>query len=527
MIDMLEEETTRLGSRRAKQTLVLMICMSLGLTACVIASEVARSGVEYDKPFGPMEGLRKYQQDTGQTEVHADNSAATSYNGGMGQCAWFVKAVRIDLPSGKIFKETSGDAWEWYGYFSKSLGWRSGDTPKPGAIMCFGRFKVKDRNGKLVVVPGHVAVVRAVNDVGTIDVWDSNHLGDGKVRKRTIKLDPPPAYLQGYLYAAKSDTPPVVWSSSADDHETKSVSSGYPSSFTFVRSWSVFDGNAVGENNGLAIDPSGNVYVAANNSVRKFDSAGRSLGYFMKPLLQGVFDIDIDERGSVYVLSGVSRTVHQLTSDGQHVRQWDLPKLVGTWHFDAQSASLGCGAGALYVADDTNVIKLTDDGNYTCINPVKNGRDGTLTQVQLGKSAGWVYDNLALGQDGSLFVLTDRFGVLTFDTDGGYRSCIKVARHPGYGSRYRCGFAVGRDGCIYVVGQSGSKDEKSTDSQHYFGPDLEIKVYAPDGKPLCHFGGSGPGRLVHPGDVAVDGQGRVYVLDSSNHRVVEFAPIRK
>lgn len=177
----------------------LPFCLALGLFLCwlpVCASTATPA--EYDKPYGPLEGLEKYQEDTGQTEVHPNNSSIK------GQCVWFVKAVRTDLPTAKIVTSGNGDAWEWYDYFRHNLHWKAGDTPKPGAIMCFGKGKDSST--------GHLAIIRAVNPDGTLDVWDSNYGFDGKVRKRRIATTQP--LLQGYLYGQDSEQPPVSWASS-------------------------------------------------------------------------------------------------------------------------------------------------------------------------------------------------------------------------------------------------------------------------------------------------------------------------
>jgi|GEM_PF-5401920 len=195
---------------RCKHCLTWLSVLGFVVAACALLVPSLHAAVAQDAekaigtiagPFAPTVGLEKYKQDTGQTEVHPDNSAATSYKGGMGQCAWFVKAVRIDLDKGKIFKNTNGDAWEWYDYFTNTLGWKAGSTPKPGAIMCFGRGKG--------MPSGHVAVVRAVHTDGTLDIWDSNCIRDGLIRKRRIMAAQP--LLEGYLYAADSETPPVAW----------------------------------------------------------------------------------------------------------------------------------------------------------------------------------------------------------------------------------------------------------------------------------------------------------------------------
>jgi len=52
-----------------------------------------------------------------------------------------------------------------------------------------------------------------------------------------------------------------------------------------------------------------------------------------------------------------------------------------------------------------------------------------------------------------------------------------------------------------------------------------IQIFDPSGRLLLVFGGRGtrPGRFWLPADVALDGQGHVFVVDSYNQRVQIFA----
>lgn len=53
-----------------------------------------------------------------------------------------------------------------------------------------------------------------------------------------------------------------------------------------------------------------------------------------------------------------------------------------------------------------------------------------------------------------------------------------------------------------------------------------IQVFAPDGRPIDSWGegGDGPGEFREPWGVAIDGQGYIYVADTWNHRLQKFDP---
>ncbi len=133
-----------------------------------------------------------YEQDTGWRVHHlgTDNPDSAGYHG---ECPWFVKAVRRDrLPA--------GNAWEMLGR-CRTAGYATGDTPKPG---CIAVWSSSVGGGY-----GHVALVKALHDDGTLEVWDSNWgeeaknsvYTDGMVRRRSMPLgDNDRKHIVGYVY---------------------------------------------------------------------------------------------------------------------------------------------------------------------------------------------------------------------------------------------------------------------------------------------------------------------------------------
>ncbi|MCX6376326.1 MAG: CHAP domain-containing protein [Armatimonadetes bacterium] len=121
-----------------------VMALVIGFTVLHLGSVTASAAQQEEKavgtlagPYEALDGLAQFQKDTGQKDVRADNSADTQYKGGPGQCVWFVKAVRTEL-AGKIFPAGRyGLAWEWYEFFTNTLRWHGGKTPKAGAVMDF------------------------------------------------------------------------------------------------------------------------------------------------------------------------------------------------------------------------------------------------------------------------------------------------------------------------------------------------------------------------------------------------------
>lgn len=69
-----------------------------------------------------------------------------------GQCTWYVKNLRPDIPN------TWGNASIWL-YSAQRDGWSTGSSPKVGAIGW---------------TPGHVVIVTSVNADGTVNITDMN-----------------------------------------------------------------------------------------------------------------------------------------------------------------------------------------------------------------------------------------------------------------------------------------------------------------------------------------------------------------
>jgi surface antigen len=100
------------------------------------------------------------------------STAGNTY--GWGQCTWYAKNRRADLPN------ALGNGGSWTGN-AAARGYATGNVPRAGAI---------------AEIPGHVMYVESVNKNGTVNISEMNFNGGvGVVNHRTI-----PASSATYIY---------------------------------------------------------------------------------------------------------------------------------------------------------------------------------------------------------------------------------------------------------------------------------------------------------------------------------------
>jgi len=237
--------------------------------------------------------------------------------------------------------------------------------------------------------------------------------------------------------------------------------------------------------NGVAVDESGNVYVAdlGNNRIQKFTaegnfmlewgSAGSDVGQFINPNGLGV-----DTSGFVYVADTFNNRIQRFDSDGEFTSMWGWGVNTGAVDFEiCTAASQPCQAG----------IVGSGDGQFF-----------SPTEV-------------AVGGLGGVYVAdwnNDRIQV--FDTGGNF-----VTKWGSSGSgngqfMAPTGVAVDGSGNVYVA---------DTD-------DHRIQKFDPDGTFLGKWGvlGNDDGQFDEPNDLIVDAAGTIFVADTDNQRIQAFAP---
>ncbi len=291
----------------------------------------------------------------------------------------------------------------------------------------------------------------------------------------------------------------------ADNSNHRVVRYGPSPTYVYRARWGSF-GSAAGQlqyPRGIAADAQGNSYVAdpGNNRVDVFDiggaplrtlgSSGRVAGQFIAPL-----GIGADASGVRAVADSVAGRVQLLNPDGSIAAVYGSPAPGPTLLPDPVAVAFD-GAGLAYVVDQRRSRVIVFDRAGTIVRTI--GSRGSGPGKLLSPSA------IALDAAGTVYVADTGNGrVARFTSSGGYLGS------GGSLSSIR-GIAVPPDGSRIYVSDAGTN---------------HIYVLTPTGGDLAQIGGGGskPGKLRSPGEIALDAAGNLWVADRGNHRVQAFAP---
>ncbi|PYE61985.1 DNA-binding beta-propeller fold protein YncE, partial [Aneurinibacillus soli] len=254
---------------------------------------------------------------------------------------------------------------------------------------------------------------------------------------------------------------------------------------------------------GIAVDSSGNVYVADtnNNRIEKFDSSGTYVtkwgsygsgdGQFQYP--QGVA---VDSSGNVYVLDSSNNRIQKFDSSGTYVTKWGSYGS-GDGQFRYPQVIAVDSSGNVYVEDYNNRIqKFDSSGTYVTQWGSDGSGDGQFSYPQ----------GIAVDSSGNVYVAdTNNNRIEKFDSSGTY-----VTKWGSYGSSFidPSFSATDSSGNVYVADTRNNRIEKFDSSGTY----------------VTKWGsyGSGDGQFQNPQGIAVDSSGNVYVVDSDNNRIEKF-----
>ena len=160
-------------------------------------------------------------------------------------------------------------------------------------------------------------------------------------------------------------------------------SAGAPANgfYAFIKKWGI-QGSSDGQfvyPHGIAIDSSGNVYVAdsGNSRIQKFTSDGTFIrewgsggtgtgdGEFYEPT-----DIAIDSSGNVYVSDITTNRIQKFTSGGTFITHWGT-KGSGNGQFRYPWGVALDSSGRVYVADDHNYRMQVFLWKLNVLNPIE------------------------------------------------------------------------------------------------------------------------------------------------------------
>ena len=300
---------------------------------------------------------------------------------------------------------------------------------------------------------------------------------------------------------------------------------------------------------GVAVDGSGNVYVADynNHTIRKITPGGKvstlaglagsfgsADGTGSAARFDGPYGVAVDGSGNVYVSDSYNHTIRKITPPGT------VSTLAGSAENSGSADGTGNAAqfnwphgvavdcsGNVYVADTGNhtTRKITPAGDVSTLAGLAGGygsADGTGSAAQFGAPHG-----VALDGSGNVYV-ADTYnytirqvtpaGVVS--TLAGLAGSIGSADGTGSAARFNLPYGVAGDGSgnVYVADYGNCTIRKIT-------PAGVVSRLA--GLPGGSGGADGTGsaaRFDGPAGVAVDGSGNVYVADSGNYTIRKITP---
>jgi tripartite motif-containing protein 71 len=277
---------------------------------------------------------------------------------------------------------------------------------------------------------------------------------------------------------------------------------------------------------GVAVDSSGNVFVVdmSNNFVKEFSNSGGYLrqwghygpqnGNFTEPI-----GIALDQTGHVYVSSpGYTSTnpyasqdrVQVFSTSGDYIATWGRTG-VGNDHFISPN-SITLANGNVYVANGgaATVDEFSSTGTHLA--QFGNGTYGSASNEL------WSPFGAAVDAQGNVYISdTTNNRIVVYGATGGPSTWGSYGVSWDYNGNYNLnpgkfnepmGIAIGKSGNIYVADYQNSR----------------IQEFSPAGAFITQWGGYGSGntQFEYPRGIAIDSNGNVYVVDEIAARVQEF-----
>jgi autotransporter-associated beta strand protein len=255
---------------------------------------------------------------------------------------------------------------------------------------------------------------------------------------------------------------------------------------------------------GIAVDPSGNIYLGdnSNSRVQKFDSSGTyvsqfgTLGTGNGQFNGSVTGVAIDSSGNIYVADGVLDRVQKFNSSGTYVSQFGSTG-TGDGQFDTPFGIAIDPSDNIYVVDGVNsrVQKFDSSGTYVSKFGTLGTGNGQFTNPR----------GIAIDSSGNIFVVDAwNHRIEKFDSSGNYISQFNDTA----GFSYPTGIHIDAYDNIYIADQGHSVISKFNSSGTFIA-DIATN-------------GATDGLVNQAYNLSSNSSGDIYILDTYNKRIQKF-----